>query len=114
VEDPWPEGPFGVVSIIDVLHHVPLDARRGLFEQAAAHLRQGGLLIYKDMAQRPVWKATANRIHDLILARQWIHYLPVELVEQWMAELGFRLTQSEEISMYAYQHQLRVFEKKGR
>jgi 2-polyprenyl-3-methyl-5-hydroxy-6-metoxy-1,4-benzoquinol methylase len=33
--DRWPEGPFTVVSLIDVMHHVPVAAQRDVFRTAA-------------------------------------------------------------------------------
>ena len=67
----WPSGPFDIVSVIDVMHHVPTIAQRTVIERAASRLKPGGLLVYKDMVERPRWRAWKNRLHDLVLARQW-------------------------------------------
>ena len=48
---------------------------------ACDRVRLGGLLIYKDTASAPAWAAWVNRLHDLVLARQWIHYAPIADVE---------------------------------
>ena len=109
VGEAWPEGPFDAVSLIDVLHHVPPAGQRECFLTAAARLGPGGVLIYKDMARRPVWRALANRLHDLVLARQWIHYVPVERVEGWAAEAGLGLTRAARFNRLWYAHELRVF-----
>jgi 2-polyprenyl-3-methyl-5-hydroxy-6-metoxy-1,4-benzoquinol methylase len=111
VEAPWPAGIFDVVSIIDVMHHVPPPAAKSIVELAVEKLRPGGTLIYKDMARRPRWRALANRLHDLTLARQWIHYLPVEQVESWAQDLGCTRTLGEDMSRWWYAHELRVFRK---
>jgi len=97
------------VSLIDVPHHVPPAGQRECFLTAAARLGPGGVLIYKDMARRPVWRALANRLHDLVLARQWIHYVPVERVEGWAAEAGLGLTRAARFNRLWYAHELRVF-----
>jgi SAM-dependent methyltransferase len=65
-----PRGPFDVGSLIDVMHHVPPVEQQGLFAGAAKRVRPGGVF-YKDMRVKPRWKAWANRLHDLALARQW-------------------------------------------
>jgi 2-polyprenyl-3-methyl-5-hydroxy-6-metoxy-1,4-benzoquinol methylase len=111
VDEPWPPGTFDVVSIIDVMHHVPPERQREVLKTAAAHVALGGILLYKDMCRQPRWRATANRLHDLLLARQWIHYLPIERVEGWAAEEGLSLEHSERINMLWYGHELRVFRK---
>jgi 2-polyprenyl-3-methyl-5-hydroxy-6-metoxy-1,4-benzoquinol methylase len=61
-------GPFDVVTLIDVMHHVPPVEQQGLFAAAANRVRPGGVLLYKDMCAKPRWKAWASRLHDLALA----------------------------------------------
>jgi 2-polyprenyl-3-methyl-5-hydroxy-6-metoxy-1,4-benzoquinol methylase len=111
VDDPWPDGFFDVVSIIDVMHHLPPLAQRSVFEMAAARLHPSGLLIYKDMVRKPAWRAWANRLHDLLMARQWIHYVPIDQVEQWGRELGLALVDARSFNRYCYGHELRVFKR---
>src|SRR6266576_3469231 len=74
------------VSMIDVMHHVPPSFQKEFLLTACRHVRPSGLLIYKDMCRRPRWRAAANRLHDLVLARQWINYLPISQVELWAGE----------------------------
>jgi 2-polyprenyl-3-methyl-5-hydroxy-6-metoxy-1,4-benzoquinol methylase len=109
VSEPWPTGPFDVVSIVDVMHHVPPAHWRSLVASLAAHVAPAGMLLYKDMCRRPRWRAFANRMHDLLVARQRIHYAPVESIETWAAEEGLQLTQSEQMNRLCYGHELRVF-----
>lgn len=109
VRAPWPDGTFNAVSIIDVMHHVPPASQRDVLALAAAHVAPGGVLIYKDMCRRPHWRASMNRLHDLVMARQWIHYCPVQQVEQWAGELGLSLIHAAFHSRYWYGHELRVF-----
>jgi 2-polyprenyl-3-methyl-5-hydroxy-6-metoxy-1,4-benzoquinol methylase len=111
VAAPWPEGPFDVVCLIDVMHHVPPSAQRAVLEQAAAQVTPGGTLIYKDMCRRPHWRALMNRLHDLVLARQWIHYLPIDHAERSLVATGLRVTHRESANRLWYGHELRVFRK---
>jgi 2-polyprenyl-3-methyl-5-hydroxy-6-metoxy-1,4-benzoquinol methylase len=106
VRAPWPEGPFDVVSMIDVMHHVPLDHRRSVLERCYSALRPGGLLIYKDIGDRPRWRATANRLHDLVMAREWVHYTPLCDVEAWTKQMGMEVRLSERINRKWYGHDL--------
>jgi cyclopropane fatty-acyl-phospholipid synthase-like methyltransferase len=107
----WPAGVFDAVTMIDVMHHVPPAAQEGVFARAAAKLAPGGRLVYKDMAQRPAWSALANRLHDLVMAREWIHYRPVTDVEKWGHALGLSLLDRGVRRMYWYTHEWLIFEK---
>jgi 2-polyprenyl-3-methyl-5-hydroxy-6-metoxy-1,4-benzoquinol methylase len=105
------DGPYDVVSLIDVMHHVPPSAQRAVLENAASQVRPSGLLIYKDMVMKPQWQAWANRLHDLVLARQWIHYAPIACIEEWCREFGLSLVAEGRHDRYCYGHELRVFRR---
>jgi SAM-dependent methyltransferase len=107
----WPQRQFDVVSMIDVVHHVPRDRQRATLTAACAVVRRGGLLIYKDMATEPAWAAWANRLHDLVLARQWIHYLPIADVDAVAGDCGMRILEGDAVRLGWYAHDLRVFRR---
>lgn len=111
VEAAWPEGPFDVVSIIDVMHHVPPAHQREAIRTAASRVAPGGVLLYKDMVRRPRWRAGMNRLHDLVMARQWIHYAPIADVEAWAADAGLTCVRRQTITRWWYGHELSVFVK---
>src|SRR5579883_33454 len=108
---PWPEGTFGVVSLIDVLHHIPPRVQAQVIVAAAARVAPGGRLIYKDMAIRPRWSAWANRLHDLVMAREWIHYRPVSEVRQWGIAGGLELESEGRKRLYWYTHEWLIFKR---
>lgn len=107
----WPNGPFDIVTMVDVLHHVPPAMQEAFIKAACVRVRPGGLFIYKDMANAPFWMASANRLHDLVLAQQWINYAPVSCVEDWAARAGLSLEHAEVINILWYRHELRIFRK---
>lgn len=109
--DALPSGPYEAVLMVDVLHHVPPPMQKGLFLEAAARLVPGGRLVYKDMAERPLWCALANRAHDLLLARQLIHYVPLAAARDWAREAGLREVASGARRCFAYAHEWLVLEK---
>jgi 2-polyprenyl-3-methyl-5-hydroxy-6-metoxy-1,4-benzoquinol methylase len=105
----WPGGAFDVVFLVDVLHHVKARAQQEFFARAVSKVRPGGILVYKDMCLRPWWMAQMNRLHDLILAADFINYVPIERVAQWAAELQLKVIAQEDLTRYWYGHELRVF-----
>ncbi len=111
VDGEWPDGQFDVVSVVDVMHHIPPAQQRPFLEKAISRLAPGGLLLFKDLADRPVLHATLNRLHDLLLARQWIHYVPIRTVERWASEAGLHLQYTEDIARLWYRHELRILRK---
>lgn len=111
VEARWPDGTYDVVSMIDVMHHINPSQQHAAIEQAAAKVAPGGLFLYKDIGSRPLWRAWANRLHDLVLARQWIHYVASDQIVRWAGSAGLQLIRSETINMLWYGHQLLVFRR---
>lgn len=108
VEAGLPEGAFDVISMIDVMHHVPPSAQPALLDALMQRVRPGGMLIYKDMCRHPRWRSLANRAHDLALARQWIHYLPIQAVDAKAREHGLVEAHRETMTQWWYGHELSV------
>jgi len=107
----WPAGHFDVVAMIDVMHHVPPSAQQDVIRRACRKVKPGGVFLYKDMVEQPRWRAFANRMHDLVLARQWIHYAAVADVEAWAADEGMELERCGAFNRLWYGHELRVFRR---
>jgi 2-polyprenyl-3-methyl-5-hydroxy-6-metoxy-1,4-benzoquinol methylase len=107
----WPAELYDVVSMIDVLHHVPSDARRDFFLKAAQHVDQNGLLLCKEMRTKPKWKAAANILQDLVMARQWVHHTPRKAIENWALEARLRLVGYEEWDRLWSAHSFWVFQR---
>lgn len=101
---------FDVVLLVDVMHHVPPAVQDDFLVRVGGCVRPGGLLVYKDMCRRPLWRAAMNRLHDCVVARQWIHYYPIERVGPTLGG-GFELVRSTDRRMLWYGHELRVLRR---
>jgi 2-polyprenyl-3-methyl-5-hydroxy-6-metoxy-1,4-benzoquinol methylase len=108
---PWPEGDFDVVSVIDLLHHVPRPQQKAVIHEAAKRVKPGGILLYKDMVTHPRWLAWVAVLHDLIFARQWVSIRPYPSIKSWIVAAGLVERQHTRITMYWYGHEMGVFVK---
>lgn len=111
LREEWPDGEFDVVCLVDVLHHVPVPDRAGVLRRACAAVAPGGVLVYKDMACRPWWRALPNQLHDLVLAREWVRHAEVGQVVEQVVERGFRLECAIDTTRLWYAHELRVLRR---
>ncbi len=107
---PLPHGPYNIVSLIDVMHHIPPAFQRQVLEQAIDRVEPGGRFVYKDMVARPFWRALANRLHDLLIARQWIHYLPLGTAIEWAQARACTVIEKRTVNMLWYGHEMVVFQ----
>ncbi|MGP3914144.1 class I SAM-dependent methyltransferase [Nonomuraea sp. 10N515B] len=108
---PWPDRTYDVVHMQDVIHHVPVPAQRMVFDNACASVRVGGVYIYRDMSARPLWRNAASRLHDVIVAREWIHPVPIATVEGWAMENGLEREVAKTVHRVVYAQDMRVFRK---
>ena len=108
-DEPWPEGPFDVVTALDVLHHVPPDAQRD-FVRRLADVGSPRVVV-KDVAPRPRWRAWANALHDFLMTRTRVYPRPMEDVSAWLAEAGLRVVRAERVHRVCYSHYLVVAER---
>ena len=102
---------FDVVTMVDLIHHIPPARQRLLIQTAAAQVQPGGLFIFKDMSSTPFLCASWNRMHDLIMARQWIHYVTSAQVVEWGQASGLELVEQGQRRLYLYHHFWLVFRR---
>lgn len=65
---------YDTVTMVDVLHHLPPSRQDGFVQQVLANMDPGARLIVKDIEAAKRLGACCNRLHDLVLARQWVHH----------------------------------------
>ena len=64
-----PAGPWQAIVLVDVLYLLDEAGQRTLLESCASVLAPGGVLVVKDMATRPRWKAEVNRMQETLSVR---------------------------------------------
>lgn len=104
--------PFDVVCLVDVMHHVPLAQRRRFLLDALARVGHQGRLVLKDMCHRPAWRVAWNWLHDLLLARQWVHVMPLDEMLGWAREAGFEVAaRGSHVAAGVYGHEWAVLRR---
>jgi 2-polyprenyl-3-methyl-5-hydroxy-6-metoxy-1,4-benzoquinol methylase len=64
-----PAGPWDAVVLVDVLYLLDEAAQQALLESCSQVLAPGGLLVVKDMATTPRWKARWNAAQEALSVR---------------------------------------------
>lgn len=67
--DRLPDGPWDAIAIVDVLYLLTAADQIGLLGSCAAALGAGGVLVVKEMAPVPRWKAAWNRVQETAAVR---------------------------------------------
>jgi 2-polyprenyl-3-methyl-5-hydroxy-6-metoxy-1,4-benzoquinol methylase len=107
--DAWPAGPFDMVTLVDVLHHVPREEQRAFIGRLRP-MRTDRVLV-KDIDPRPRWKAWMNALHDFLMTRQRVNLRAMPEVVAWLREDGFRIMRAERVDRLWYGHYLIVAER---
>lgn len=84
-----PRGPWAGIAIVDVLYLLPPEAQRWLIRACLERLGPDGVLVIKEMAPSPAWKATWNRVQES---------LAVRLLRITAAEGAFHFMSPEELA----------------
>lgn len=106
-----PDALFDVVTMVDVLHHVPDGARAQAVAQAIRRVAPGGVFLFKDMVEGPFWRKLAHNLDDLIFSGEWVKQVKTADVEKQVINAGFELVESKNIPRLFYGNTLRVLKR---
>ena len=116
-----PEGPWDAIVVVDVLYLLEPDAQAGLIRSCADQLAPGGVLVVKEMAPAPVWKARWNRVQETLAVRvlkitagEQLTFLEPEVLGAWMEESGLAVRHHPLDRRYPHPHHLIVGTREGR
>lgn len=107
---PWPADAYDCLSMIDVLHHVPVTQQQQFLARIAD--TSARTVIFKDIDPQAIIKRRMNSLHDLLLAHQLPRYCAKETAAQWFEQMGFEITHLGRHDMLWYSHYLIVAQRK--
>ena len=95
---------YDVISLIDVLHHIPASGQRAILEELFGKMQGGAFLLLKDInAGRPVLCAF-NKCHDLILSGSIGAERSVQWTRDALSKTGFKIVSGGERRILVYPH----------
>jgi len=116
-----PEGPWDAVVIVDVLYLLDAAGQESLVRACAAALAPGGVLVVKEMAGTPRWKARWNRAQETLSVRvlgitagRRLTFVPPGVVSGWLAAAGLSVRAERLDRGYPHPHHLLVATGAGR
>jgi SAM-dependent methyltransferase len=110
-----PDGPWDAIVIVDVLYLLDAEAQAGLLHSCAERLALGGVLVVKEMAPSPRWKARWNALQETLAVRvlhitagEQLTFLDPTVLGGWMADDGLLVRHQPLHKGYPHPHHLVV------
>jgi len=87
VDDPLPSfSGYDIVTMVDVLHHIPARKQFDFINKIIMNMDSGGEFLIADINAEKKVGVFLNRVHDLVLAREWVHPSTPEKVESILSK----------------------------
>ena len=110
-----PPGPWDAIAIVDVLYLLDAAGQEALVGECASSLAPGGVLVVKEMAETPRWKARWNRAQETlsvkvlgITAGGRLTFVPPAVMGGWLAAAGLTVRAERLDRGYPHPHHLLV------
>ncbi len=101
---------YDIITLIDVLHHVPKNQQTEFLKKIHDKMKSGGTFILKDIDASSSL-VYANKIHDLLLSKEIGNELKMVDAEALLKGFGFRIRSVTKKRMLWYPHYTIVCEK---
>jgi len=115
-----PDGPWDAIAIVDVLYLLDAAAQRALLATCAGELARGGVLVVKEMAPVPRWKAAWNAAQEAAAVKvlgitegSELTFLPPAELAAAMDGAGLGVTERPLHRHYPHPHHLLVGRRSG-
>lgn len=79
---------YNFFTMIDVLHHVPYPRQRGFLLSLIGKMKPGDTLLLKDICRKKIPWVYFNKLHDLIVAKEFGSERSSIEVGSWFADLA--------------------------
>jgi 2-polyprenyl-3-methyl-5-hydroxy-6-metoxy-1,4-benzoquinol methylase len=100
-----------LISLIDVLHHIPQERKMGVLKQVVEKTKPGTRVIIKDLDPFPRWKAFANRITDYLSTQSKVDYVALNQLVRLFSAKGFKIIEQRRLDKHIWSHYLLVVDK---
>ena len=102
---------FDVITLIDVLHHIPKEKQKGFLDEIYLKMRSGGTFFLKDIdASSPL--VIFNKFHDAIFSGNGFQERHSAEILTLLQTSGFEIIHKEAKRRFWYPHYLIVAHKK--
>ena len=102
-----------IVTLCDVLHHLPDPVKVTLLNEVARTMRPGAALIVADIDADRRFGYWLNQLHDLIVSKEWVAPLPARAAQELILGNGMTILTQKSVRSMWYPHYLIVAEKPG-
>lgn len=92
-ETPPPMHGYDTVTMVDVLHHIPYSQQNDFLRKTIAGMDSGAKLIIKDIEGSKLIGAFCNLMHDLLLAKEWVHHRRSRDIRRVLRSIGASVSQ---------------------
>jgi 2-polyprenyl-3-methyl-5-hydroxy-6-metoxy-1,4-benzoquinol methylase len=104
-----PPGAFDAIYLLDLVHHLPRAAVPAFLARLRGHLRAGGVLVLKEVEDRPAWKRWFTLLLDrLMVGAEPIHYWSAAELSAVLTGLGLDVVRHRMRDVLPYPHILYV------
>ncbi|RYG53936.1 class I SAM-dependent methyltransferase, partial [bacterium] len=102
-------GSFDAAYMLDIVHHVPRNAVPRLISELRSNMAPDGVLIIKDVADRPAYKAAFTWALDKAMDfRTPVHYWSMESLTDLLRKASLRVFAHEMVDYLPYPHVIYV------
>ena len=108
-EDDWPRDCCDGLTMIDVLHHVPMQQHGAFLSRIVS--TGASRVLFKDVDPSAPIKRRMNSLHDLALSSQLPRYARQEDVVRRLEDIGFAISYIGRHDMLWYSHYVIVADK---
>jgi len=104
---------FEIVTLVDLLHHMPYDEQDALVKKIYDKLDEDDVLIIKDLEKAPCWKYIFHYIQDSISCRARLYFRSAGEMRELLENTGFQVETVSLAGGYPHPHVLYSCKKDG-